>query len=795
MKISESWLREFANPPGDTAALVHQLTMQGLEVEGVEPAGPDLGGIVVGRVIELASHPKADRLRVCQVDVGTGTNVQIVCGAANVRPGGVYAAALPGAVLPGGMAIGRAVLRGVESGGMLCSAAELGLGEEGTPERAEGLLELDPSAVPGTPAAAALSLPDCILDLKITPNRADCFAVVGVARDLAATSGLPFREPTIPAVPAQSGALVPVHVDDPAGSPVFVIRAVRGIRADARSPYWLRERLRRSGLRSIHPVVDITNLVMLELGQPLHAYDLDRLSGSIVVRRGRPAEPVALLTGEDVRLDPDFLVIADDSGAIGVAGIMGGSTTAVSAGTVNILLESAFFTPAVVAGRARRLGLQTDAATRFERGVDPTGQQRAIERATELLLAVAGGTPGKCQVTASVKGPRHVVVLRRERLARLLGELVPDRDVEDILRRLGMEVEPAAAGWQVRPPAFRFDIAIEADLIEEVARIHGYDRIAPRQGNQRSRLGEASATRVGTDALRAVLVQRGFQEAMTYSFVDRGLDSMLAGGREGVPLLNPLSADLAVMRQSLWPGLVHALRNNLARQQRRVRLFETGVRFAPHPDGMAEETVIAGIATGFALPEQWAEPSRATDFHDLKSDVEALLAAVAPQGEFEWVADAHPALHPGRSARLMRRGQHLGWLGSMHPGLLKPCGLEAAPVLFEIGVEGLAAATPVVYAEVSRFPAVRRDIAVLVGRQLAVASLVRAVRDAAGPALREVLVFDIFAGEHIDAGQKSVALGLILQETSRTLTDADVDRIIGGVIQRLATDLGARIRE
>ena len=795
MRVSETWLREFANPPGSTEDLVHQLTMQGLEVEGVEAAGPLLDGVVVGRVIELGPHPNADRLRVCQVDAGNGSVVQIVCGASNVQAGGTYPVALPGAVLPGGMAIRKAALRGVESGGMLCSAVELGLADAGPAAKAEGLLDLDAGAMPGTPVAKVLSLPDSILDLKITPNRADCFSVVGIARDLAATTGTAFTEPAIAAVAAQDGARVPVQVEDPADCPVFVVRAVRGIRADAKSPFWLRERLRRSGIRSIHPVVDITNLVMLELGQPLHAYDLDKLRGGIVVRRGRPGEPLALLTGQDISLDPDCLVIADGSGAIGLAGIMGGSGTAVSAGTINVLLESAFFAPASIAGRARRLGLQTDAATRFERGVDPTGQQRAIERATALLSTVAGGIPGPCEMTGSAPNRRLPVRLRRERLARLLGEAIPDQDIASILRRLGMQVTAAADGWQVEPPAFRFDIAIEADLIEEVARIHGYDRILSREGHQRSQLGEASASRVGTDVFRWVLVQRGYHEAVTYSFVDREQDRTFAGGREGVPLVNPISADLAVMRQGLWPGLIQALGNNLARQQRRVRLFEAGVRFLPAADALVEEAVIAGVATGAVVPEQWGETSRVTDLYDVKADVEALLASVGAARDFEWVAEAHPALHPGQSGRITRRGRHLGWLGSLHPSLVKKCGLDEAPVLFELSLQELATSSAVTYEEVSRFPAVRRDIAVLVKRQVATGSLVSLVREAAGPALREVVVFDIFAGEHIDASEKSVALGLILQETSRTLTDAETDKIIGGVIQRLATDLNARIRE
>jgi phenylalanyl-tRNA synthetase beta chain len=791
MKISEVWLREYVNPPGGTAALVHQLTMQGLEVEGVEPAGPALDGVVVGRVTSVESHPNADRLRVCRVDVGSSV-VQIVCGASNVRPDGLYPVALPGAILPGGTVIRKAALRGVESGGMLCSAAELGLGEGG---KGEGLLELDPTVRPGSPAAEALMLPDSVLDLKITPNRADCFSVAGLARDLAAATGGTFAGAQIQPVEAAVDSRFPVEVQSPEDSPAFGLRVILGIRADATSPCWLRERLRRSGIRSIHPAVDVTNLVMLELGQPLHAYDLDRVRDRLIVRRARPGEPLSLLSGDEVSLDGDFLVIADASGAIGLAGIMGGSTTAVSGATVNVLLEAAFFAPQVVAGRARRLGLQTDAATRFERGVDPTGQKRALDRATELLLAIAGGRPGPLQITGAVPGPRPAVMLRRERIARLLGAEIADAEVTGILGRLGTQVRSAPEGWQVTPPAFRFDVAIEVDLIEEIARIHGYDRIMPRKGLQATSLGEAPAGQVGGDVLRAALVQRGYQEAITYSFVDARLDSLLAGGRAGLALANPLSADLAVMRQSLWPGLLQALAGNLARQQRRVRLFETGVRFVVGPGGLAEEPVLAGIAAGSALPEQWGASERDVDFHDIKGDVEALLAGAGQPGAFEWTAGGHPALHPGRSARLTREGRHVGWVGALHPSHLKACGLDEPPLLFELELAALATRPVTACAPVSRFPAVRRDIAVVVPRATPVGDLVRAAGLAAGPALREVIVFDIFAGAHIDAGEKSVALGLILQESSRTLTDAETDTIVGGVIQRLATDFNARIRE
>ena len=795
MKFSERWLRELLDPPGDTGVLVHQLTMQGLEVESVEQAGPSLDNVVVGRVTAISPHPNADRLRVCQVDVG-GSALQIVCGAANVRAGGTYPVALPGAALPGGLVIRSAALRGVDSAGMLCSRAELGLpGDMGAAGGAEGLLELDHSAVPGKPIVAAMGLDDQILDLKITPNRADCFSILGIARDLAATTGLHFTEPAPLPVATQAAHSVVVSIEDSAACPVFVVRTIQGISAEARSPVWLQERLRRSGIRSIHPVVDVTSLVMLELGQPLHAYDLDKVDGPLVVRRAREHEPLKLLTGADVSLDADVLVIADRTGSVGIAGIMGGARTAVSATTTSILLESAFFSPAVIAGRARRLGLQTDAATRFERGVDPTGQQRALERAAELLLAITGGAASACESSGSGVLPRGPVTLRRARLARVLGDEVPDTAVEKILCRLGMAVEAVVEGWQVQPPAFRFDIAVEVDLIEEIARVHGYDRIAMHPGMQVTRLGEAPAALVSTDLLRAALVQRGYQEAITYSFIEREQDRLFAGGQQGVALLNPLSAELAVMRQSLWPGLVQALKHNLARQQRRVRLFEAGIRFLPGPDGLVEEEVLAGLAAGAVVPEQWGCSARPLDFFDTKSDVEAVLALLGDPQQFEWVADVHPALHPGRSARLTRSGQHLGWLGAMHPVLAKHCGLDEAPMMFELAVAGLSVASLAAYEGVSRFPAIRRDVAVLVARETPVSGLVAAVRDAAGPALREVTVFDIFAGENIDAAQKSVALGLILQETSRTLTDADGDRIVGTVVRRLGLDFGATIRE
>ncbi len=811
MKFSEHWLREYANPAGDTAALVHQLTMQGLEVESLDPAAPPLPGVVVGRVLEVKPHPNADRLRVCRVDAGVAP-LQIVCGASNVQVGGVYPVACIGAKLPDGTLIKPAKLRGEASEGMLCSATELGLAE-----KADGLLELDASLKPGMPVAEALGLDDQIIDLKITPNRADCFCVAGVARDLAAATGVPFRAPATAPVAALIDEVFPVTIGSPDDCPVFVSRVIRGVRSDVPSPFWLRERLRRSGIRSINPVVDVTNLVMIELGQPLHAYDMDTLSGGLTVRRGQPAEKLQLLTGDEAELDGNVLVIADARGVVGMAGIMGGASTGVTEGTRNVVLESAFFRPAVIAGRARRFGLQTDAATRFERGVDPAGQLAAIERTTALLLDITGGKPGPASVSGVLADKRiPAVLLRRERLAQVLGHRVPDAEVVDILQRLDMLVEaqhggdqvPAASledhlhqesntwGWQVQAASFRFDIAIEVDLIEEIARIRGYDRIEELPGQQTTRLGTASDSVVGLDRLKNVLVERGYQEAITYSFIDGDLDSQFAGGARGVPLVNPISAELAVMRQTLWPGLINAVRHNLARQQSRVRLFEAGVRFSPAgADALSEQTIIAGVAIGNVTPEQWDTKPASAGFFDVKADVEALLRLTGDPSSLDFVAAEHPALQPGQTARILRDGVPAGWLGVLHPALRAALELPASPMLFEIDTAALGRARPRRYLGLSRFPAVRRDLAILVASEIPAGKLLAAVAEAAGPALKDVVVFDIFADKRIGSGQKSVALGLILQETSRTLTDADIEKIISGVVTHLAMNFDARLRE
>jgi len=792
MKISESWLREWVNPDMNSEALAHQLTMLGLEVDAVEPVAALLDEIVVGEVIAIEPHPDADRLSLCRVDAAQATTLDIVCGAPNVRVGARYPVALIGAQLPGGTKIRRSKIRGQASDGMLCSAVELGIGEN-----SDGILELDPDAIIGATITDALGLADQVIDLDLTPNRADCFSVLGVARDLAASLGMSFSDPVVTVAEAVTDTIIPVTLDNSAGCGRFVGRAIQNIDTSARTPLWMQERLRRSGIRPIYPAVDVTNLVMLELGQPLHGYDLDRLTDGITVRRADAAEQLELLTGENVTMDSEVLVIADGSGPIGMAGIMGGQSTAVSELTQHVFLEAAYFCPEVIAGRARRFGLHTDASVRFERGVDPLHQARAIERATTLLLDIAGGEAGPLiEVEDAAQLPNiQPIRLRKDRLATVLGISIADAAVENLLGRLQMGVEAVPDGWSVIPPPARFDISIEADLIEEVVRLYGYEHIPEIPGEFTVTLGSVTESRVPLARVRDGLVARGYQEAITYSFVEADLDQAFASHSEPIDLTNPISSEQAVMRQSLWPGLVQALRHNLSRQQGRVRLFESGVRFFRQNANIIEENVLSGLVVGQSEPEQWDGGQQAADLFDIKADIESLFAQTGAAREFEFCAANHSALRPGRSARILRSGEQIGWLGELHPALTRKLDLAIAPVLFEINLEPALAAQITDYEGISKYPTVRRDIAVIVSCDLPVALIEKAVREAGGPCLRESVIFDLYEGKNIETGYKSVALGLILQETSRTLTDADADDIRRAVIDRLSSDFNATIRE
>jgi len=791
MKFSENWLRSHVPTRADRDALAATLTAIGLEVEEVTPLGDGLAQVVVARIVEAVRHPEADRLQVCQVDAGQGGLLQIVCGAPNARPGLVAPLALVGAVI-GGMNIKAAKLRGVESNGMLCSAKELGLDSD-----ASGLFELPDDAPIGQPLVEYLGLPDASIEIKLTPNRADCFSVRGIAYDVAAACAsevLPFDASPVAAV---SQRTLPVELNAGAEAPRFCGRVIEGVDASARTPVWMAERLRRSGVRPVSLLVDITQYVMLELGQPMHAYDLDTLQGPIAARRSRDGESLKLLDGREVALDDGFLLITDAGRPVGLAGLMGGFDTRVTGQTRNVFLEAAHFQPAAIMGRGRKLGLHTDAGHRFERGVDPELPPQAIELATRLVLELAGGTPGPVvhaaldehlPVAASIR-------LRRARIARVLGIEIADAEVERILRALGMQVDAIEGGWQVVAPTRRFDIAIEEDLIEELARIHGYDRLPTTLPAGASRIAMPTETMLEEVAVRAQLVARDLQETINYAFVEAELLDRWQLGQDRVALANPLSAELAVMRPRLLPGLVAALGRNAARQAGRVRLFELGKVFAAAaaPGAAPIETLhVAAAICGDALALQWGEAARKSDFHDLKGDLESLAAASGAVLEFR--PSTQPFGHPGRSADVYRDGLAIGWIGQLHPALAKALEIDVDVVAFELALAPLAARALPRAGELSRFPSVRRDLAFLVPEAVAWAELSATVRGSAGPWLREVQLFDRYIGPGVEAGFKSLAMGLILQDNSRTLTDRDVDAVVTEVVAAIEREHRARIR-
>jgi len=798
MKFSENWLRELVEIQADRAALAHALTMAGLEVEELTPLGDGLDGVVVAEIIGAEKHPEADRLQVCKVSVGQGEPLQIVCGAPNARVGIKVPLATVGATLPGGIHIKAAKLRGVESFGMLCSAKELGIDND-----ASGLLELPVDAPVGQPLAAYLGLPDASIELKLTPNRPDCLGLYGLAHDVAALFGSRVKTGEQAAAPVSSDARRGIRLEAGADAPRYLGRIIEGIDAKARTPLWLAERLRRAGLRPISAVVDVTNYVMLELGQPLHAFDNDKLQGDVIVRHARNGETLKLLDGSDAKLDDGFLLIADEKNSLAVAGVMGGFDSRVTDDTHNVFLESAHFAPAAIMGRARKLGMHTDASHRFERGVDPALPQRALERATELLLAIAGGKAGPVLVAENLADlPKPAtVVLRRARLKRVLGIEVADAEVARIFTALGMQVAAQADGWQVTAPTSRFDIEREEDLIEEVARIHGYDNIPTHTPAGALKLAAEPEARINELALREQLAARDYYEAVNLAFVANDLLQRWGMTEQLVPLANPLSADLAVMRPSLLPGLITALSHNRARQQERVRLFEVGRTFrisaeaASRKDAPTETPSVAIVASGTARAEQWGEASRALDFHDLKGDLDALIAWGGEPQRWAVHADGLPGwLHPGRGARVTRDGVTVGYLGALHPQLAKALDLGADVHVLELELEPVLARRLPKAQPVPRFPSVRRDIAMDVPEEVTWAQVEQVVRAALGGQLKELRLFDRYSGKGVEAGRKSLAMGLILQDASRTLTDDDADRNIREAVVALEQACKAKLR-
>jgi phenylalanyl-tRNA synthetase beta chain len=794
MRVPYSWLREWVAVSWQAPEVGSRLTMAGFELEALEPAAPAFSGVIVAEILEASRHPQADKLQVCRVSTGSGEPVQIVCGASNARAGLKSALAIVGAKLPGGMDIKAAKLRGAESYGMLASAKELGLADSSA-----GILELPADAPVGKPLRDYLGLDDSVIELSVTANRGDAMSIIGIAREVVALSGLPLTGPRIGAVSAAIADTFPVTLAEQAGCPKFVGRVIRGVNNRAVAPLWMRERLRRCGVRSISPIVDVTNYVMLELGQPMHSYDLARLKGEIVVRLGKADEQATLLDGNVITTGTDVLLITDREGPVGVAGIMGGQRTSVSADTTDVFLEVAYFSPDAIRGRSRRWGMTTDASQRYERGVDPALQERAAERATELMIAIAGGKAGPLSVTQAPEylPKRAPVSLRRSQLARLLGASIEPARVTSTLTGLGMQVTTTTAGWDATPPSHRFDITIEADLIEEVARIVGFDTIPEIDAEVAQQFGTLPEERPFDRALYETLTSRGYHEAITYAFVDPARQQRLFPERASLALANAISADLSVMRVSLWPGLLHVARENQRRQQDRVRVFERGTRFAYTGATVHEIDTLSGVACGARFPEQWglAKESRApADFFDVKADVEALLAGTGAPGEFSFEADALACLHPGRAARIRRNGADAGWIGELHPTLVRELDFTYTPVLFELDIEALAVVRPA-FADISRFPGVRRDLAVVVDEGVPLSALRERVVLAASNLLRHIRVFDVYRGPGVETGRKSVALGLIFQDITRTLTDEDADRAVASVIAELRVSLNAKIRE
>jgi len=786
MKFSENWLRTFVNPGLSSAELAHRLTMAGLEVEALEPVAPPFEGVVVGEVMALEKHPDADRLQVCRINVGAESLLQVVCGAANVHVGARVPCAQVGAQLPG-IAIKRAKVRGVESSGMLCSAKELGLAEE-----ADGLLLLPADAPIGADIRAYLDLDDALFTLKLTPNRSDCLSLAGVAREVSAIAAASLAMPEIGAAVAAIGDTFPVAVAEPAACPRYCGRVVRGIAPAAPTPVWMLRRLERSGLRSISAVVDVTNYVMLELGQPMHAFDLHSLAGGITVRFARPQEQLKLLNEQTATLDADMLVIADADKALALAGIMGGLDSAVSDGTRDIFLESAFFSPDAITGRARRLGLSTDSCYRFERGVDFAATREAMERATALILEICGGAAGPIVEVSGELPRREPIPLRVARASRVLGIALDAAQVEAHLRRLQLGFAWSEDCCFVIPPSYRFDLSIEVDLIEELARLYGYDNIPATPPRASLTILEQPESRRRTGELKAALAGRDYQEIISYSFVNEAWERDFAGNDHPLALENPIASHMSVMRSTLMGGLVEALRYNLNRRQERVRLFEFGCCFLGGSGGEvgAQPMRAAGLCYGAAKPDQWGEAQRPVDFYDVKADVEALCWPRVPR----FTAAQHPALHPGQSAQIWLDDQPVGWIGTLHPTWQQKYDLPASPVLFELELAALLECPVPAYVEVSKFPPVRRDIAVVVDEASVVQTLLDGLREASPSTVIELDLFDVYRGQGIDPGKKSLAFRVLMQDTRKTLTDAEVDEAIAQLTQILTTRFNAKLR-
>ncbi|MCS3421807.1 phenylalanyl-tRNA synthetase beta chain [Rahnella sp. BIGb0603] len=795
MKFSELWLREWVNPAISSEALSDQITMAGLEVDGVEPVAGAFNGVVVGEVVECGQHPNADKLRVTKVNVGGDRLLDIVCGAPNCRQGLKVAVATVGAVLPGDFKIKAAKLRGEPSEGMLCSFSELAISDDH-----DGIIELPLDAPVGTDIREFLKLDDTTIEISVTPNRADCLGILGVARDVAVINQLPLVEPEMNPVKATIDTAISIDVQAPQACPRYLGRVVKGINVKAPTPLWMREKLRRCGTRSIDAVVDITNYVLLELGQPMHAFDLNRIDGGIVVRMAKKDEALTLLDGTEAKLNEDTLVIADHGKALAMAGIFGGEHSGVNDETQDVLLESAFFAPLSITGRARRQGLHTDASHRYERGVDPQLQFKAIERATALLLSICGGEAGPViDVTSEADLPKAATItLRREKLDRLIGHHVEDAQVTDILTRLGCQVQHHGDHWVAVAPSWRFDMQIEEDLVEEVARVYGYNNIPDVPVKASLVMTKHREANLSLKRVKNLLVDRGFQEAITYSFVDPKVQALLHPGEEALILPSPISVEMSAMRLSLWSGLLSAVVNNQNRQQSRVRLFESGLRFVPDTQadlGIRQDVMLSGVISGTKNEEHWDLARQAVDYYDLKGDLEAILELTGKMNDVQFKVEANPALHPGQSAAIYLHGERIGFIGVVHPELERKLDLNGRTVVFELLWNKVADRVLPDAKEISRFPANRRDIAVVVAENVPADDILAECKKVGANQVVGVNLFDVYRGKGVAEGYKSLAISLVLQDTARTLEEEEIAATVAKCVEALKQRFQASLRD
>ncbi len=791
MRFSEKWLRDWVNPKLTTEELVAQITMAGLEVDSFEPVAGVFSGVVVAEILSAEPHPDASKLQVCSVDAG-GVKLQIVCGAANARPGIKVPCATVGAVLPGDFKIKKAKLRGVESNGMLCAAAELGLAEQ-----SEGLLELPQNAPIGEDIRAYLALDDVAIEVDLTPNRGDCLGVAGLAREVGVLNRQTVNAVHFVEAVQSIDDTFPVSVQAKSACPRYLGRVIRGVDLQRPTPIWMVERLRRSGIRSIDAVVDVTNYVLLELGQPMHAFDLAKLHGGICVRMAEQGESLTLLDGQTIELNNETLVIADQQKALAIAGIMGGEGSGVNTETQDLFLECAFFDPIAIAGKARNYGLHTDSSHRYERGVDFELQHHAMERATRLLQEIVGGKAGPVVEVVSNEDLPHLpsIQLRKDRISRVLGCAIPEADVEDILTRLGMDTVVTQSGWHIVPPSYRFDIRIEEDLIEELGRVWGYNQLPTTMPVLEACSAKREEVMIPLMRFKQLLVDRGYQEVITYSFVDKQILKLITPDQESISLANPISAEMSDMRTSLWPGLLKTALYNLNRQQSRLQLFEAGMIFKPGADGLQQIDHIAGLICGGADNESWFGKSRSVDFYDVKGDVESLLLLSGGSQCYRFEAGEHPALHPGQTAAVYAGEKAIGYVGALHPSVQKTLDIPQKVYLFELVLSDIQRNRLPKFQELSRFPEVRRDFAVIVDEKISAQAILQNVQEIAGSLLTDLVLFDVYQGDNLGAGKKSIAFGITLQDSTRTLQDEDIAPLVERMISSLKETFNVTLRE